>query len=195
MIIHCYNEKHKNLLFIDIEFDHRNLLQFAGLLFQAIDNQGNYQLYRSINQYRNPDEKVCYPFVEYTGLTGNFLAENGIPLESLKSLIFEDFLEGISLEDLEIISHGLKNDRAVLCENGINLSNFQNTDGMIIPIDGYCTFKNSQRILGRKQNLKESDVAEEAGYYIHNAHNAFNDVWGEVAIFTYLKKVEQQSLS
>jgi hypothetical protein len=195
MIIHCYNEKHKNLLFIDIEFDHRNLLQFAGLLFQAIDNQGNYQLYRSINQYRNPDEKVCYPFVEYTGLTGNFLAENGIPLESLKSLIFDDFLEGIPLEDLEIISHGLKNDRAVLCENGINLSNFQNINGITIPIDGYCTFKNSQRILGRKQNLKESDVAEEAGYYIHNAHNAFNDVWGEVAIFTYLKKVEQQSLN
>ena len=195
MIIHCYNEKHKNLLFIDIEFDHRNLLQFAGLLFQRIDDCGNYQLSRSINQYRSPEEKVGYPFVEYTGLTGNFLIENGISLESLKGLVFEEFLEGIDFSSLEVISHGLKNDRAVLYENGINLSTYTSENGINVPIDGYCTFKNSQRILGRKQNLKESDITEEAGYYIHNAHNAYNDVWGEVSIFTYLKKVEQQSLN
>lgn len=195
MIIHCYNEKHKNLLFIDIEFDHRNLLQFAGLLFQLIDDSGNYQLCRSINQYRNPDEKVCYPFIEYTGLTGNFLAENGIPLESLKGVIFEELLEDIPLDSLEIISHGLKNDRAVLLDNNINLSTYTDSCGNNHPIDGYCTFKNSQRILRRKQNLKEGDIAEEAGYYIHNAHNAYNDVWGEVAIFTYLKKIEQQSMN
>lgn len=177
MIIHCYNEKHKNLLFIDIEFDHRNLLQFAGLLFQRIDDCGNYQLSRSINQYRSPEEKVGYPFVEYTGLTGNFLVENGVSLKSLQSLIFDDFLEGVDLSSLEVISHGLKNDRAILLENGIDLSTCTSKDNNNkLPIDGYCTFKNSQRILGRKQNLKESDIAEEAGYYIHNAHNAFNDV-------------------
>jgi hypothetical protein len=40
--------------------------------------------------------------------------------------------------------------------------------------------------------LTLSDLAEECGYYLHHAHNAYNDVWAEVAIFTYLKKIEAQ---
>ena len=37
-----------------------------------------------------------------------------------------------------------------------------------------------------------NDIAEEAGYYLHSAHNAYNDVWAEVSVFTYLKKIEEQ---
>ena len=40
--------------------------------------------------------------------------------------------------------------------------------------------------------LTLNDIAEEAGYYLHSAHNAYNDVWAEVSVFTYLKKVEKQ---
>ena len=184
MIIKCYNEKHPYLLFIDLEFNDKTLIQFAGLLFKKIDDEV-YQLKSSYNQYITA--KVCYPFMEYTNITNNFLESNGIPLKDAVSFIYEDFLNNVPLNELQVISHGLKNDRIVLQNNGINLSNYNGK-----PIDGYCTFNNAKRILNRVKNLKATDLAEECGYYLHNAHNAFNDVWAEVAIFTYLKKVEKQ---
>lgn len=184
MIIKCYNEKHQYLLFVDLEFNNRDLVQFAGLLFKWIDNE-TYQLMRSCNVYIS--QKVCYPFAEYTAITNNFLEENGIPLADAKELI-KEFLENINIDDMCIIGHGLKNDRLVLVENGIEFTH--KTTGE--PIDGYCTFNNAKRILGRVNHLTLADLAEECGYYLHAAHNAYNDVWAEVAIFTYLKKIEAQ---
>lgn len=186
MVIKCYNESHNYLLFMDIEFSNRDLIQFCGLLFKWIDDE-TYQLMRSCNQY--VCTQVCYPFMEYTNITSNFLSENGVPLSDVVNFIKNDFLKDIPLNELEIISHGLKNDRLVLQENGLNLSTNDKTGQ---PIDGYCTFTNGRRILGRATHLTLSDIAEEAGYYIHNAHNAFNDTWAEVCIFTYLKKLEKQ---
>ena len=191
MVIKCYNEHHQYLLFIDLEFDDRELIQFAALLFVRIEDEV-YQLARSFNQYHNPDEKVGYHFAEYTGITQNFLQENGIPLSDLQQNITDVLLKDVPLNQLELISHGLKNDRMVLQENGINLSTYTDAEGKMKPIDGYCTYNNSRRILDRKTQLKEGDLAEEAGYYIHNAHNAVNDVWGEVAVYTYLRKIEEQ---
>lgn len=184
MIIKCYNENHPYLLFLDIEFNNDVLVQFSGLLFKNIDTE-TYQLMNSINTY--VATKVCYPFMDYTNITNNFLAENGTPLESVVELIQDDFLKDINLHDILIISHGLRNDRLMLLKNGINLSTYENK-----PIDGYCTFTNARRILQRANHLTLSDVAEEAGYYIHSAHNAFMDTWAEVSVFTYLKKIEKQ---
>ena len=184
MIIKCYNEKHQYLLFIDLEFNNRDLVQFAGLLFTWIDDD-TYQLMRSCNIYVS--QKVCYPFAEYTSITNNFLEENGVPLADAKQLINE-FLEGVNLDDLCIIGHGLKNDRLVLIENGLEFTHKSNKQ----PIDGYCTFNNAKRILGRQNHLTLTDLADECGYYLHQAHNAYNDVWAEVAIFSYLKKIEAQ---
>lgn len=183
MIIRCYNEKHQHLLFVDLEFNNRDLVQFAGLLFKRID-EDTYQLMRSCNIYIT--QKVCYPFAEYTSITNNFLEENGVPLPDAIQLI-HDFLDGVSLEDICIIGHGLKNDRLVLAANGLEFTHKDNK-----PIDGYCTFNNARRILERTNQLTLTDLAEECGYYLHHAHNAFNDVWAEVAVFTYLKKVETQ---
>lgn len=188
MIIKTYNENHEYLLFFDIEFNNSDLVQFAALLFKKIDNE-IYQLMRSFNQYVTT--KVCYPFADYTAITNNFLEENGIPIKDLIELIRSDLLADVEPSQLEVISHGLKNDRLVLMKNGINLSNY--TEGIKqYPIDGYCTFNNAKRILGRENRLTAEDICNECGYYLHNAHNAYNDVWGEVAIFTYLKKVEAQ---
>lgn len=189
MIIKAYNENHPYLLFIDLEFfntkDSTNhLVQFAGLLFKRIDID-TYQLMRSYNQYVT--EQVCYPFAEYTAITNNFLSENGIPLKDLVTGIQEDLELTAPLNELLIISHGLKNDRIVLTEAGFNLNTYNDQ-----PIDGYCTFTNARRILKRNEHLTLTDLCEEAGYYLHHAHNAYNDVWGEVAVFTYLKKVEEQ---
>ena len=184
MIIKCYNEKHQYLLFVDLEFNNRDLVQFAGLLFQWIDDD-TYQLMRSCNLYIS--RKVCYPFAEYTSITNNFLEENGVPLEDAIALI-DEFLEGVNLNELCIIGHGLKNDRLVLIDNGIQFTHKE--DGQ--PIDGYCTFNNAKRILNRASHLTLTDLADECGYYLHHAHNAYNDVWAEVAIFSYLKKIEAQ---
>ena len=184
MIIRCYNETHQYLLLMDVEFNNRTLVQFAGVLFKRIDNE-TYQLMRSCNQYVTT--KVCYPFMEYTQITNNFLEQNGVPLEDAIAFVMEDFLGDIPLDQLEVISHGLKNDRLILMENKINLSSFNDK-----PIDGYCTFNNAKRILGRQNHLTLSELAEECGYYVHNAHNAFQDTWAEVAVFTYLRKLERQ---
>lgn len=184
MIIKAYNDNHEYLLFIDLEFSNQDLVQFAGLLFKRIDDE-TYQLMRSLNTYIS--QKVCYPFMEYTHITNNFLEENGIPLQDAVALIQEDFLADVPLDQLELISHGLKNDRIVLSHAGINLSTFNDK-----PIDGYCTYMNARRILERQNHLTLSDIAEECGYYLHSAHNAYNDVWAEVGVFTYLKKLEQQ---
>lgn len=185
MIIKCYNEHHKYLLFIDVEFNQRDLVQFAGLLFQRISWNGDYQLMKSCNIYIT--QKVCYPFAEYTSITNNFLAENGVTLQDARELIFNDLLGNINLDDLQLISHGLKNDRLILLDNGIGLSK---SDGKVV--DGYCTFNAAKRILERQNHLKLEDLATECGYYLHHAHNAFSDVWAEVAVYTYLRKMEEQ---
>lgn len=186
MIIKVYNENHNYLLFIDLEFNNQDLVQFSGLLFSRIDDEV-YQLAKSYTVYIT--QKVCYPFAEYTSITNNFLLENGIPLADAKIGIEEDFLGDIPLNETLIISHGLKNDRIVLNKANIKINNYGEDDK---PVDGYCTFTNARRILERPNHLTLNDLAEESGYYLHNAHNAYNDVWAEVSVFTYLKKIEYQ---
>lgn len=186
MIIKCYNENHNYLLFIDLEFNNQDLVQFSGLLFTRIDND-TYQLAKSYTVYIT--QQVCYPFAEYTSITTNFLTENGITLADAKLGIEEDFLGDVPLNELLIISHGLKNDRIVLDKADININRYGEDDH---PVDGYCTFTNARRILERINHLTLNDLAEESGYYLHNAHNAYNDVWAEVSVFTFLKKLEYQ---
>lgn len=188
MIIKCYGETHQYLLFMDIEFSQDKLVQFAGLLWEQIEPE-TYQLVKSINQYIT--QRICYPFVEYTGITSTFLNENGVTLEDAKHLIFDDFFNEVPLSSVKVISHGLRNDRLILRDNGINLLNVTE-NGKVTPIDGYCTFEQAKRILKRKTRLKLTDIAEDASYYLGNAHNAFNDAWAVVAVYCYLKRTEYE---
>ena len=178
MIIKCYDIDKEYLLFLDIEFNNLDLVQYAGLLFQRIDDE-TYQLMRSCNLYITT--QVCYAFADYTSITTGFLEENGVPLDSAVDIILYDFLKDIPEEELLLISHGLKNDRIVLEKAGLDLA-----------CEGYCTFTNARRILMRQDQLSLEALATEAGYYLHHAHNAFNDVWAEVSVFTYLQKKKKQ---
>ena len=189
MIIKCYNEKHPWLLFLDIEFDQLQLVQFSGALFKRIDDD-TYQLASTITQYITASVSVY--FQDYTKITQDFLATNGIPLDSLKDLIFGEVLKDIDMKDILIVSHGLKNDRLVLKENDINFNYYLDTDGKTKPVDGYCTFNNAKRILNRDKKLKLEDIAEEAGYYLSCAHNAYHDMWATISIFTFLKKIDYE---
>ena len=94
---------------------------------------------------------------------------------------------GDSNDDLMIITHGLKNDRLILKENGLQLVK---SNGSLV--DGFCTYNAARRTLRRENHLSLEDLCNECGYYLHHAHNAYNDVWAEVAIYTYLKKIEKQ---
>jgi hypothetical protein len=178
MIIKCYNTNKEYLLFLDIEFNNLSLVQYAGLLFKRIDDE-TYQLQRSCNLYITT--QVCYAFADYTSITNNFLRENGIPIESAVDIIENEFLEGVEPKQLMIISHGVKNDCIVLERAGLN-----------IDCDKYCTFTNARRILKRTDQLSLEALATESGYYLHHAHNAFNDAWAEVSVYTFLRKVEEQ---
>ena len=189
MIIKCYNEKHPWLLFLDIEFDQLQLVQFSGALFKKID-EDTYQLASTITQYITASVSIY--FQDYTKITQDFLATNGIPLESLRDLLFGEVLKDIDMGDLMVISHGLKNDRLVLKENDINFNYYVDAEDKTKPIDGYCTFNNAKRILNREKKLKLEDLAEEAGYYLSCAHNAYNDMWATVSVFTFLKKLDYE---
>ncbi len=189
MIIKCYNEKHPWLLFLDIEFDQLQLVQFSGALFKRID-EDTYQLASTITQYITASVSIY--FQDYTKITQDFLATNGIPLESLRDLLFGEVLKDIDMGDLMVISHGLKNDRLVLKENDINFNYYVDAEDKTKPIDGYCTFNNAKRILNREKKLKLEDLAEEAGYYLSCAHNAYNDMWATVSVFTFLKKLDYE---
>ena len=189
MIIKCYNEKHPWLLFLDIEFDQLQLVQFSGALFKRID-EDTYQLASTITQYITASVSIY--FQDYTKITQDFLATNGIPLESLRDLLFGEVLKDIDMGDLMVISHGLKNDRLVLKENDINFNYYVDVENKTKPIDGYCTFNNAKRILNREKKLKLEDLAEEAGYYLSCAHNAYNDMWATVSVFTFLKKIDYE---
>ena len=87
------------------------------------------------------------------------------------------------LKGLDIDADSLDELYNMLIENGIDLTT---------NIDGYCTFTNARRILGRTNHLTLQDIASECGYYLHNAHNAYSDVWATVAVYTYIKKIEEQ---
>ncbi len=178
MIIKCYNTDKDYLLFLDLEFNNLDLVQYAGLLFKRVDDE-TFQLMRSCNLYITT--QVCYAFADYTSITNNFLRENGVPLPDAVDFIENDFLEGIDMNHLMLISHGIKNDCIVLERAGLNIN-----------CDKYCTFTNARRILKRLDSLSLEALATEAGFYLHHAHNAYNDVWAEVSVYTYLRKVEEQ---
>ena len=119
MIIYAHNIKYPYLLVFDIEFDQTTLVQFCGLLFKRIGD-GIYQLARSCNQYVALN-KVSYPFQQYTGITKQFLQDNGTRLTDVVQVVLDEFLEDVDKSQMLVISHGLKNDRKILLENKVNV--------------------------------------------------------------------------
>jgi DNA polymerase III alpha subunit (gram-positive type) len=170
-MIYFENETHKYVLIFDIEFDRSDIIQFAGILFKSVGG-GVYAVYRTLNTYVSSNPS--YPFKMYTNLTREFLEENGVRKEDLVQQIEDVLLKDIPLDNLLVVSHGLKSDREILIKNYINLQYDPKT---IKPIDGYCTFIHARKILKRATNLKLGDIARECGWYPDREHNAFNDAW------------------
>lgn len=181
-MLYIPKEEHDYLLFFDIEFDKTKLVQFAAILFKKIKSN-TYIAYRRINVYNN--DIVSYPFSQYTGLTNEFLIENGVRIEDMVSLIEDDFLQGINKHKVLFISHGFKNDAKILLINHINFIRDEN--GLF---DFYCTFEKARKILKRVNHLKLEDIAYECVCYPYGQHNAMRDTDIVVSVYEYLKELE-----
>lgn len=185
MITVFKNVEYNHVLIFDAEYNEGDLIQFAGLLFRKIDKD-IFQVEKSFNTYvkLDKDKKINYFIENFTGITNSFLDAFGIPLTEAQDGI-QDLLKTDG--DLLVVSHGLTNDRRTLFNNGIDFYEFQNE-----VVDGYCTYYAAKRLLNREKRLNLTDVAADAGVFLSNGHNAFDDAWATVSVFCLLKKLEDE---
>lgn len=171
------NERHEYILFLDVEFDKEQLVQFAGILMRRVQDE-YYAIYRSLNVYRKI--KLNYGFTRYTGIKQNFLNQYGITLEEMAKAISDQLLLDVPPQDLLLVGHNLHSDLHILWLNNISLQYGAE----------YCTFKQSSIILKRKKNLSLEDICLDAGIYPLAEHNAYADVLLTIHAFSFLKDLE-----
>lgn len=188
MIVLFQNIDNEHVLVFDAEYSEGYLIQFCGFLFKKIDHE-IYQISKSLNIYVKLDNRTkVNPFIkDFTGITDIYLETFGVTLEEAKNEI-ENLIS--SVEDLVIVSHGLKNDRLILEDNGIDLYMLNEK-----VINGICTYKLSKSILDRKKNLSLFDVAEEAGVFLSKGHNAYEDAWATVSVLCLLLKLQKEKIN
>jgi DNA polymerase III epsilon subunit-like protein len=179
MIIFFKNIKHKHILVCDIEYDQSQVIQFAGLLFKNVDYKNSlFQIEKSFNVFIKQDDVGKYTAM-YTGIDKTILDNVGeTEAEFLK--LYDSFMQGVDLNDTLFVSHGSKNDRKIL-------------KALIpegLPQHSFCTYRNAKRILDRNNELTLAHVANEAGYFLDNAHDAFADTWATVAVLSFLLKID-----
>lgn len=178
MLLYVPNEKHKNLIFFDTEFNDQKLIQIAMIIYEAIELDGIhvYLLKGSINIY--VQNSINSFFTRYTGITQDFLYDNAIPEEEARQKI-SDFIKNLNTKDTLLIAHGLKQDAALLTAMGID----------ICCMERYCTYNSSKALLNRDKNLKLIDVCNESGYFAEQ-HDAYSDAKNVVHAFSFLKLIE-----
>ena len=174
-----------NVLVFDAEYNESQLIQFSGILFRRIE-EDIYQVSKSLNMYVRLQEGKINPFIErFTGINDIYLETFGEKIEDAKEKIYDLIdVEG----SLVLASHGLTNDRRTMLNNDIDLYlNKQNE-----AIDGLCTYNAAKRLLGRDKKLTLEDVAADAGIFLSNGHNAFDDAWATISVFSLLCKLEEE---
>lgn len=183
MLVLFKNIEQDNILVFDAEYNEGDLIQFAGILFRKLEKD-IFQIHKSINFYvKLETTKINYFIEKFTGITDEYLEEEGVILsEAIKKI--NEFLTDI--DNLLIVSHGLYNDRLTLENNGIDFYEMEQC------VKGLCTYNMSKRVLKRENKLKLEDVANEAGIFLANKHNAFDDTWATVAVFSLLCKLEAE---
>lgn len=132
MKIEFLGEKHKTLLFIDIEYDREHLKQIGCLLFNK-QRHSLYELVGSFNFYIKDKNKVDPFFTYITGISADFLNQYGCPIQEVKEN-FKAFLE--NRKDILVIGHGVHDDLNILFKNGIDITKY----------DQYCTLTNAKQL-------------------------------------------------
>lgn len=176
------NTKTENIIIFDIEYDGPSLVQLAFLILT--NKEPNiFEVSKSVNLYLRQNHPVNHFFTKYTNITNDFLSEEGIDLSVARTLV-NDCLLNINANSCVVVSHGIKNDLELLATHGINFIDLP---------EHYCTYNAAKRLLKRNNNLKLQNIAEDSGYYMFNAHNAYADVWGTLHAFCYLKELESEN--
>jgi DNA polymerase III alpha subunit (gram-positive type) len=180
--------KQKNVLVFDAEYNEGELIQFSGIMFKKIE-EDVFQISKSLNIYvKLPEGSFVNRFIEqFTGISDTFLNEFGLDInkakEEIKSLTN---VEG----DLIFVSHGLYNDRQTLLNNSIDFYTLEDDNSPQYP--GICTYNFSRKVLKRENKLKLAEVASDAGLFLSNDHNAFDDTWATVAVLSFLCKLNYE---
>lgn len=181
MLVVFKGVKQEYVYIADTEYDHMKIIESAGYVFQRVDDRNDiYQLAFSFDHYIKKARIHRY-VQQYTGITPEFLAEEGLENEDFVKL-YDEMFKDIDPEDTIFVSHGTQADRKVLKNSGVAFH----------PSHSYCTYKNAKRILKRENKVSLSDVAEEAGFMLKNKHSADADAWATVVAFSFLRKLEWQ---
>lgn len=178
MVLYIPNEKHKNLIFFDTEFNERKLIQVAMIIYESmvVDGVQVYVLKGSVNIYI--DNEINDFFTRYTGITRDFLAIHALPIEEALDVL-SCFVKDYDNKDSVFIAHGVKQDADLLKEFGVAISN----------ADYFCTYNAAKNLLNREKNLRLIDICNESGYFAEQ-HDAYSDAKNVVHAFSYLKLVE-----
>ena len=182
VVILFKNIKKPKVLIFDAEYNEGDLIQFSGILFRNINKELDlFQIEKSLLVYCKPAENyVVNPFIErFTGITSEFLNKKGISLEETSKLVASllDFPE-----ECIVVSHGVSNDRQVLLENGIDLYENNNKD------DRNLHVHHGTAGLDRNKSLSLKDVAAEAGLFLGDGHNAYNDALITACVLSFYVK-------
>lgn len=189
MLVMFKNIKEDNILIFDAEYNEGDLIQFAALLFRKIEKD-IFQICKSLNIYikLEPEKHINYFIEDFTGITNEILDNYGIELSEAKKVI-TDFL--VCNGSILFVSHGLHNDRQILYDNGIDFYFLNETT----PINGFCTYNASKSLLKRDSKLTLGDVANEVGIFLNHKHNAFDDAWATMGIFSFLCRLKEDRLN
>ena len=187
MIVVFKGINNSRVLIFDAEYSEGYTIQFAGILFRKIE-ENIFQIEKSLNIYiRLPEEVKVNRFIQdFTGISDIYLDTFGINLDEARKTI-HDFIT-VPDHDLLVVSHGLTNDRRTLMAADINL--YHDADGK--EIQGLCTYNAAKRIIKRDKRLRLEDVAADAGVFLGNTHNAFDDTWATISVFSLLRKLEEE---
>jgi len=176
--------KYEHILVFDAEYNEGDLIQFSGILFKRIE-PNVYQISKSLNKYVRLEYGNINRFIrEFTGITDEYLEKDGITLNEARDLIYNLLDE----PNLVVVSHGLYNDRKTMADNGIDM--YFNAEEE--EIAGSCTYSAAKRLLGRDKKLTLADVAQDAGVFLSNQHNAFDDAWATIAVYSLMCKLEEE---
>lgn len=189
MLIMFKSIKEDNVLIFDAEYNEGDLIQFAGLLFRKIEKD-IFQICKSLNIYVKLEQsKHINRFIEdFTGITDDILNNYGVDLSEAKEIINE-FLSCNG--NILFVSHGLYNDRQILYDNGIDFYFLNETT----PINGLCTYNAAKKLLGRDSKLTLTDIANEVGIFLNHKHNAFDDAWATMGIFSFLCRLKEDKIN
>ncbi|RLI49407.1 hypothetical protein DRO61_05125, partial [Candidatus Bathyarchaeota archaeon] len=165
-------------------YNEGQLIQFSGFLFKRIEPD-IYQIYKSLNRYVKLEYGNINRFIrDFTGITDIYLESFGITLDDAREQIYKLLDE----PGLLVVSHGLYNDRQTMLGNGIDMY----FNGEKEEIEGSCTYSASKRLLDREKKLTLADVAQDAGVFLSNHHNAFDDAWATIAVYSLLSKLQEE---